>query len=1022
MWIKKRAWVIGVAMIFGLATSLIAGTTGKIVGRVVDADTKEGLPGANVVIEGTHMGTATDMDGYYVILNVPPGTYTIKASMLGYQTMVVKNVVVEADRTTEVNFKLKATVIKEKEIVVVAKAPTIKKDLTASVNIVKGEDVQTLPVSDVAQVVSQQAGVIARGGLHIRGGRAGEAVYVVDGVEVRDPYGGATQASIPLLAMEETEISKGGFDVDQGTAASGAINVITKEGGPRYEAAVYFNTGDFSFLGDKFQALMDANTGDPYYHLLKDIDAGKLDGVVKDSASLLDYLNDPVGKHKSLPKHFEFAVGGPILPTNRKGAKFFISGYSDRNKGRFPVSDNPKWNNWEERYQWKFSLPASNFKFFTSGFLTQTYSKGYSAGWRLALDHLADFSQRLSQFIFGVNYLFGTKAYLEVRGGYFDNDFLDNVVEDVDKDGIDDFADRDQDGYIEVDDTYFVDANGDTVDIAALYGGILDRGNGWVELPFHWWDNEIVSLYPTIGTGPSWWASDTSQFPNTYGWGHKTRKDLIVVLLPDGRLVYGEQGNGDTVVTLNGEKLAYQSLLLKIGNQYIGDAHTWPRSQWYYGHSRTYSFTTRFTGQITKAHEILAGFEYRKFDIKRYGADYASGGNFYFTFVNLPFVETKGVKWFEKYPTRPYTFAAYLRDKVEIEGMVAKVGVRYDYLNSDGWVPGDTTDPFEFDPVTNWGFIKNPVKAKPKWHLSPRIGISHPISERDVLHFTYGHYYQLPPLAYMIRDYVFSGAFPILGNPDLSPEKQIAYEVGVKHAFTNTVVLGVTAYYKDIKGWSRIKMIHLPNGRNYSTYVNEDYADVRGLEFDFNKRPGGTMFPYLGIGVSYTYQIAKGSFSNPGDAYNWAWRGYPMPDQEHPLNWDQRHTLMLNLSLISPKGKPLGPIDDWGITIQHSYGSGYPYTPPIRTPREAMELINSKRLPPTHNTNLRIYKNFALGPVRIRTFFDVYNLFNVRNLTGFSSVEWYEQFGDPEGEEKTPTVWSARRTVHFGIELRWNEG
>ncbi|RKY98422.1 MAG: hypothetical protein DRQ10_07435, partial [Candidatus Hydrothermota bacterium] len=971
-----KNWVMGVALMFGLATTLMAGTTGKIAGRVIDADTKEGLPGANVVIEGTKIGTATDLDGYFVILNVPPGTYNVKASMLGYQPVVIKGVRVEADRTTEVNFKLKQTAIVQKEVVVVAKAPVIKKDLTASVNIVKGEDIQTLPIADVSQVVTQQAGVIERGGLHIRGGRAGESVYVVDGVEVRDPYGGATQAAIPLLAMEETEISKGGFDVDQGTASSGAINVITKEGGPRYEAAIYFRTGDFSFLGDKLQAVMDANAGDPYYHLLKDIDAGKV--TIRNEDELADYLSDPKGKHKEQPKHFEFAIGGPLLPTQRKGIRFFISGYYDVSKGRFPLSEDPDWNNWEKRFQWKLSVPAANFKFFTSGFVMKTQSKSYSSEWRLALDQLSRFNQDLKQIILGVNYLFGTKAYLELRGGFYDNEFLYNVPEDADEDGVDDFADRDYDGYIEVDYDYFIDMNGDTVDIRALYGDILDVGDGWVELPLHWWDYELIRLYPTVASGPSWWSEDPNDFPNTYNWGHKTRKDLIVVVIDTttGRLAYGEQGEGNTVITLTGDTLAYQKLLLKLGNQYIADAHTWPRDQWYYGHSKTYTLTGRFMGQVAKAHELLVGFEYKRHKIIRYGADYASGGNFYFTFVNVPFVETKGEKWFETHPTNPYSFAAYIRDKIEIEGMVAKVGVRYDYLNSDGWVPGDPNDPFDFDPATNWGFIKNPVKAKPKWHLSPRIGVSHPISERDVLHFTYGHYYQIPPLSYMIRDYVFSGAFPIMGNPDLKPEKQIAYELGVKHAFTPNIVLGVTAYYKDIKGWSRIKMIYLPSGRNYSTYVNEDYGDVRGIEFDFQKRPGGAMLPFLGISVAYTYQIAKGSFSSPRDAYHWAWSGYPMPDKEHPLDWDQRHNLLINVSVISPKGKPLLGIDDWGFTIQYSYGSGYPYTPPIRTQREAIELINSKRLPSTQNTNLRFYKNFAFGPVAVRTFLDIYNLFN----------------------------------------------
>ncbi len=1018
MWIKKRAWVLGVAMILGVATSLMAGTTGKIVGRVVDADTKEGLPGANVVIEGTHMGTATDMDGYYVILNVPPGTYTIKASMLGYQSMVVKGVVVEADRTTEVNFRLKPTVIKEKEIVVVAKAPVIKKDLTASVNIVSSKEVQTLPVSDVSQVVTQQAGIISRGGLHVRGGRAGEAVYVVDGVEVRDPYSNYTTAGIPLLSMEETSVSRGGFDVDQGTVASGVFNVITKEGGPKYEFTTLYQTGDFSWLGDKAYAVLDANVGDPYYDLLvhKRVD-----------------LSDPVGRHKAQPHHFEFALGGPVLPTSRKGAKFFVSGYFNRDKGRFPVSADPEWNNWEERYQWKLSIPASNFKFFTSGFLNRGMSKGYSPYWRLALDHMSQFRYKRTQFILGMNYLFSSKTYLELRAGVFEQKFTDQDFEDVDFDGIDDFSDRDWDGYVEVDMDYFKDSLGNTINLDSLLSVIpvdsfyyeetghwYETGDGWVELPLHWWSPYLAGLYPSVGSGPEWWSDNPEYSPNRYQWGRRSRVDIVVGWVGDSIFI-GTKLAGDTLVSLDKkDTVAIDSIYVKIGNQYLNDLHTWERGQWYAGLSKSYTFTGRFTSQVTKVHEILAGFEYKRFEVERYGADYASGGNFYYTFVEVPFI-----KWFEEHPSNPWQMAFYLRDKIESEGMIAKIGFRVDYLNTGGWYPADSLDPFEFDPVTGWGFLKNPQRAKPKWHISPRIGVSHPISERDVLHFTYGHYFQLPQLSQVLANYVFSGAFPIIGNPNVKPEKQIAYELGVKHAFTNNIVLDVTAYYKDIKNWVRAKMIYLPGGgggRNYTTYVNEDYGDVRGIEFDFNKRPGGALLPYFGFRINYTFQVAKGSFSTPGQAYNWAWRGYPMPDQEHPLDWDQRHTLQITLSLVSPdKNHPLFGISDWGISLIHHYGSGYPYTPPIRTPREAMELINSKRLPPTYSTDMRFYKNFRFGPVYMRGFVDIYNIFNNKQLTGFDNVEWYEQFHDPEGEVKNPTVWSSRRTTRIGIEIQIKE-
>jgi len=175
----KLWWTI--ILFMGMIGVALPGTTGKIAGRVTDAKTGEPLPGANIIIEGTLRGTASDVDGFFVILNVPPGTYDLTASMLGYQPMTVKNVKVEVDRTTEVNFSLSPTIaVKVKPVIVKATPPIVRKDLTESVAIVSHEEVAALPVLSVSEVVTQQAGVIERGGLHIRGGRPDEVVYVVD--------------------------------------------------------------------------------------------------------------------------------------------------------------------------------------------------------------------------------------------------------------------------------------------------------------------------------------------------------------------------------------------------------------------------------------------------------------------------------------------------------------------------------------------------------------------------------------------------------------------------------------------------------------------------------------------------------------------------------------------------------------------------------------------------------------------------------------------------------------------------
>ncbi len=1031
---QKWRYMLGVVLGIALSGMLYAGTTGKIVGKVVDKQTGDPLPGAGVIILETGQGTATDIDGSYVIINVPPGVYTLKASYIGYRDMVIKNVQVDADRTTEVNFYLLPAAIQESTVVVTAKPKAIKKDLTSSRTITTSKDIQNLPVTDVTDVIARQAGVVIREGeLHIRGGRPGEVSFSVDGIETKDPYTNFSTSIVPLLAMQEASVERGGFDVDQGSASSGSIQIITKEGGPKYEISLMPYTNDFSLLGDKIYAFFDANTGDPYRDFLTGTNTN---------------MKTAVDRHKSQAKTLEFSFGGPVVPTYRNGPRFYISGVLSKYKGRFPVSNDPNFYNRESNYQWKITFPFKNFKIFTSGIYRYRRVKGYSAPWRLALDNTDIFSEKILQGALGINYIPNSKQYIEFRLGYFDRDFTDNVIEDADRDGIDDFSDRDKNGFVEIDIDYFKDSTGNLVNIDSLYPGAkVHKDEGYVELPYYWWESVIQNYYPSLGSGPEWWSIDSTYayFPyNRFAWGQRSNNDINVVEVRMG------DGSIDTLIEMSGTYYQYPFItdmlkmrnrvvsgiadsmivdtLLTVGNLYLPDPHTYPRSQWNTGHSATKSVLLKYTGQVTKYHELLAGIEYKTMDIMRYAADYASGGNVYMTFVNNNFTERSGdtldnfVKWLKQHQVRPYQAAAYIRDKIEIEGMVAKFGFRFDYFNSGGYSISDSADPFENDP--QWltvKRIKNPRKAEGKWHISPRVGISFPISDRDVLHFTYGHYMQPPELRELIGNYVFSGAFPIIGNANLDPELTISYEFGVKHAFNEYSIIDISAYYKDIKNWARLKMIHYGVTGNYSTYVNEDYGDVRGIEFGFSKRPGGGVLPNVGLDINYTFQVALGTFSSPWDAYDWAWRGYPMPPHESPLDWDQRHNLHVALSFIVPKGKPLfGGIDNWGITVEHLYGSGYPYTPPIKTVREAIENINSERYPSTHNTNLRLYKNFSFAhnKVNLRVFMDISNLFNRKNLLRAANIDWYVFFHNPEGETRDPTVWASRRRTRVGVLLQ----
>jgi len=1039
---------------------LWAGTTGKISGRVTDATTGEGLPFAVVRILGTQMGAYTDDQGYYVILNVHPGTYDLEVTYTGYQPLVIKNVVVEVGRTIEVNFVLKPTEIEVPPIVVEAEVKLIKPDVTESKHTMRAEDIQNIPVTTIQQTVALSAGVIEREGeLHVRGGRPDEVVFVVNGVEIRDPYTNFTNAGAPLIALEEASVLRGGFDVDQGITSSGAISVVTRSGTDKYALEYRASTNNMRFLSPSVYGFFNSEKGDYYQDVLLGVNP---DINVVDETR---YSDDEV--------FHEVAISGPIFPNRRDWAKFFVAGEYITDRTRFPMSLDRNYRRLNQALTYRINIPfTSNILFFISGFYRYQRWKNWDPAWRLALDNFYRFEQRQFQVAGGLNWLVAGKYMNEFRLGYYHRQWKRNVLEDVDGDGVDDFDDRDKDGFVEIDLDYFRHVYFDTLNNEWVVSGYdfgidsmvskysiprsafeVNEEEGYIEVPFFWWEEAVAGMYPSSSRGPEWWPADeTYTAPyNTFGWGERTRQDIkvleiltyeegfpsidTVVLIGDVFYKYPFEPTFDYL--LNGkisvpEDFKVTKILAEVGNHYLPYPWVYPRDQWGVGESKLLTFSWRLTGQVVKktetraGHEILAGLEYKRHDIMRYTVDFAGGlSNIYFDFVNPPF-ETrewdKGysfVNWFKDHPVKPWQFAFYLRDKIEMEGMVAKIGFRFDYYDPAGYYFGDSLNPFAVDSVYKLQRIKylnNPEKAKPQWYISPRIGVSHPITERDVLHFTYGHYYQIPPFYQIITSYAFSGAFPIIGNPTIDPMKTISYELGVKHGFTDNIVVDITVFYKDIYQWARSKMFSLGPEGNYTTFLNEDYGFSRGVELTFIKRPAGDILPNLGLNISYTYQVAKGSFSSPFSGYIYQWYRYPLPPRESPLNWDIRHNFVGIFSWIVPEGDKKFIVDDWGVSLSYYYSSGAPWTPTFRDPRDAMEKINAERMPSVKRADLRLFKNIKLNRfTKLQLFMDIYNLFNDLNLTDIATVDWYEQFGDPEGEEKSLNVWEPRRTTRIGF-------
>ena len=249
-------------LIFLLFTININAQSGKIAGKTIDASTGEPLPFVNIIIMGTSMGAASDANGEYYIINVPPATYSVKASAIGYNSLTVENISVSSGFTSNLDFKLSSTTLQlGQDVVVIAAKPLVQKDLTASTATVGADVISSLPVTEISDVLNLQAGVVSSGSdIHLRGGRKGQIAYQIDGVPVTDAYDGSTVIDVSANAVQELQVISGAFNAEYGQAMSGIVNIVTKDGSNDFKGSVQSYIGDYvSNKTDKFWDINNVN-------------------------------------------------------------------------------------------------------------------------------------------------------------------------------------------------------------------------------------------------------------------------------------------------------------------------------------------------------------------------------------------------------------------------------------------------------------------------------------------------------------------------------------------------------------------------------------------------------------------------------------------------------------------------------------------------------------------------------------------------------------------------------------------
>ncbi|MFC2084554.1 TonB-dependent receptor domain-containing protein [Bacteroidota bacterium] len=248
---KDIKYLLLIFLLFSsLSKNVFAGETGKIAGKIIDSATGETLIGANVIIlsrwvDGDEqpldiiMGASTDIEGEYFILNIPPGLYSVKASYVGYRAEIFTKVQVNVDKTTNVDFQLTQEEVRTDEVVITAYSPrTVEPDVTATKQVYNIRDIQSIAgVADITDILALQADVVDD---HFRGGRVGESLYLMSGGSIVNPMNNRRAFNPIVTGLEQVEVYTSGFSAEYGNAQSGVVNMITREGGNKWETRLEF--------------------------------------------------------------------------------------------------------------------------------------------------------------------------------------------------------------------------------------------------------------------------------------------------------------------------------------------------------------------------------------------------------------------------------------------------------------------------------------------------------------------------------------------------------------------------------------------------------------------------------------------------------------------------------------------------------------------------------------------------------------------------------------------------------------
>lgn len=940
---KFRMFALLILILIFRTDILIAGTTGKIAGTIIDKDTGEPLFGVNVVLTGTTLGAASDIDGYFVILNVPPGMHTINASMIGYAKVTVDQVRVRIDETSPVNIEMISESFQTDNVIVVAQRNELKKDVSTSVAAVRSEEIETLPVSSIDDVVGLQAGV--EEGLVIRGGESNELLLQLDGVTMRDPRNNQPISQVALSAIQEVSIERGGFNAEYGQVRSGIVNIVLKEG----DAARYFGSIQTKYspatqkhLGVSVfdpmsmwnrpyldPAVCWTGTENGVWDLYTQRQFPRFEGWNSISERLLsdeDPTNDlsPAAakrlfewerrRRPSIEPDYiiDGSFGGPVPLIGKMlgNLRFFASFRTEREMLLIPLS-RPDYKD----YNWSLKLNSD-----LSDYMKLQISASTGKTYNVAIN---ENDAQFNNSSWGINAVQFWNPTDYMRSPF-------KIAEIT----------NEQRASRIFTDSWYSHAEVAHTTLSAKLTNFISSAT-FYEISFE-------HVHRNYLTGPIRQRDLSEKYEIVPGY--------FVDEAP-----FGFDINPATGLT---------------GMFYGGHSSTIRDSS----KLNSYLLKGDLTSQIHKEHLIKLGFEFSFYDLD---LDYGA--------VNIFFDDINYVKQ----TRQPFRFSLYAQDKIEMLGFIANLGLRLDISNPNTqWPDVEYFNPDYFSSDYNPSMIFPMKDAKIDYSLSPRLGISHPITENSKLYFNYGHFKQVPAYEEIFRiGRSSSGELRNYGNPNLVQAKTISYELGYDHVMFEDYLLQIAAFYNDIsnqQGFTQYVSDRL--GIGYFLANNNNYEDIRGLEITFKKTRGNW---YRGF-INFTYQVnTQGAFGKPTINDNPAEQ--KRIDQNTSLVYQQKPVPQpranLSLSFFTPADygfdflgiKPLG---EWTLDLLGSWRSGEYIT---YNPIGVRDVVNNAHTTDNLNFDFRLNKTFNFGQLNVMFFMEVRNVFNHKRLSGASFYDVHDQ-------------------------------